>query len=106
MPFVMTRELTGSAKLSTSTESSVDLLLLERNTGDFAEKDICTTGPDLLAGQPGRGTRPSLFVVIVDYLNVLFVVGIRNVANMIVTYDLKLRLIENVFVLFGSFITF
>lgn len=67
MQFAMTQESTGSAIQCTSTGSSEDLHPPERSTGDFEEKDTCTTKPGLLAEQPGRGTTLSPCVVIVDF---------------------------------------
>jgi hypothetical protein len=66
----MTQESIGSASQSTSTESSVVSHLLERNSGDCVERDTLTTSNVLLAGQIGRGTIPSPFVVIVDFGNI------------------------------------
>jgi len=63
MPSAMTQESTGSAILSTSTGSSVALPLLGRNTGVYVAGDTCTTKLDPLAGQTGRETTPSPFVV-------------------------------------------
>lgn len=61
-----TQESTGSASLSTSTGSFGDWLLLERNTGVYEEKDICTTRHALQEGQPGRGTTHFLSDAIAD----------------------------------------
>ncbi|KAJ6809744.1 60S ribosomal protein L15-1 [Iris pallida] len=67
MPFATTPGSTGSARASTSTGSFVDSLLLAKSTEASAGKDTCTTRTGLLAGQPGRGTRPSLSADSVEF---------------------------------------
>lgn len=70
-PFAMTPELIGCAILCTSTGSSEVLPLLARNTGAYAAGDISTTKLVHLAGPPGRGTTPSLFVATVDFTHII-----------------------------------
>ena len=59
MPSATTQGSTGSARVSTSTASFVVLPRLARSSGVSEEKVTCTTRTGHLAGQPGRGTRPS-----------------------------------------------
>jgi hypothetical protein len=70
MPSAMTQESTGSAILYTSTGSFVALPPLGRNTGVYVAGDTCTTKLDLHAGQTGRETTHSPFVVTVEFSDV------------------------------------
>ena len=67
----MTQGSTGFATLYTSTESSVDSPLLERNTEVCVERVTAITKHDLQEGLPGRGTIHCLSVVTVNAHRVL-----------------------------------
>jgi hypothetical protein len=80
MLFAMIQGSTGSAILSTNTESFVVSHLLERSTGVSEEGDTCTTRHGLPGGQHGKGTKLFLSAAIGDctdmYLVLSFLCGL------------------------------